>query len=42
MSTTDPQEDWRSQFIDYLSHERLTTPAIVFQRQQIVLRCKHF
>ena len=30
--STDPQEDWRTSFIDYLSHGRLTTPATISQR----------
>ena len=40
--TTDPQEDWRTSFIDYLSYERLTTPTTFSQKQQNAIRSRHF
>jgi hypothetical protein len=40
--TTNPQVDWRTPFIDYLSHGRLTTPATTSQRQQIAIRSRPF
>ena len=42
VNTTDPQENWRTPFIDCLTHWSLTTPATVFQRQQTTIRSQPF
>ena len=40
--TTNPQEDWPTSFIDYLTHGTWTTPAMVPQKQQIAIRSRPF